>query len=121
MAGESRHDEVGEELWYKNGAIVPPSHMESIPVEIAARSITATPRAEHISIVVDGPISGAYNESGSEEEGSLWEEDSSSCEDEGSNQREEEGSGGEEDASGQITAPQTDESPYCNTSALEKS
>ena len=45
-------------MWYQNGAIVSLPHMQSFPVEIAARSITATPRVERVSIVADSPISG---------------------------------------------------------------
>ena len=54
---DSRQDEVDEELCYQSGAGSPP-HMQSFPIEIAARSITATPRVEHVGIVAESPISG---------------------------------------------------------------
>ena len=47
-------DEVGEELSDQSGAGSP----QPCPVEIVARSRTATPRVEHVSIVADDPISG---------------------------------------------------------------
>ena len=74
-----------------------------------------------VSIFADSPISGEYSESDSEEKGSLWEEDNSSCEEEGSDQCEEEGSCVDEEASGQLTAPHSDESPYCNLKILSTS
>ena len=46
--------EVGEELSDQSGAGSP----QPCPVEIVARSRTATPRVEHVSIVADDPISG---------------------------------------------------------------
>jgi hypothetical protein len=45
---------VGEELSDQSGAGSP--HL--IPVEIVARSRTATPRVEHVSTIADDPISG---------------------------------------------------------------
>jgi hypothetical protein len=48
---------VGEELCHQSGAGSPP-HTQSFPVEIAARSMTPTPRVERVSIVADGPLSG---------------------------------------------------------------
>ena len=46
--------EVGEELSDQSGAGSP----QPCPVEIVARSRTATPRVEHVSTIADDPISG---------------------------------------------------------------
>ena len=56
IAKDPRQDEVGEELCDQSGAGSP----QSCPVEIEARSRTATPRVEHVSAVADDPISGGY-------------------------------------------------------------
>ena len=56
IAKDPRQDEVGEELCDQSGA----GSSQSCPVEIEARSRTATPRVEHVSAVADDPISGGY-------------------------------------------------------------